>query len=64
MAKRPDSGDYKVTIIAVSYDDHGNRIERNWTDIPPEEQKEIGRRANERALRAAGYVPVPIEQAM
>lgn len=64
MAKRPDISDYKITIIAVSFDEKGNRIERNWNDIPPEEQKEIGRRANERALRAAGYVPVPIEQAV
>jgi hypothetical protein len=32
--------------------------ERPWESFTPEEQKEIGLELNDRALRAAGYVPV------
>ena len=33
-------------------------VYHNWDDIPPEQQKIIGREFNDRMFRAAGYVPV------
>lgn len=55
MARANDS--WRVRAIGVQYI-NGQRIERPLEDFSEEEKKEIAARMNEKALRAAGYVPV------
>ena len=59
MAK--DKGEWKVRAIWVQFID-GKRVERPMEDFSKEELREIGRRMNEKALRAAGYIPVREEE--
>ena len=56
--KKPTLHGFTREIIAVSFDENGNRIERDWDLIPEEEKQEIRRRTTERMIRAAGYVLV------
>ena len=45
--------DYTVRIhVSINGEYH------RWESLSPEKQKEIGMTLNDRALRAAGYVPV------
>ena len=61
--KKPTLHGFTREIIAVSFDENGNRIERDWDLIPEEEKQEIRRRTSERMIKAAGYVPVGEERA-
>ena len=53
--KKPTLHGFTRDIIAVSFDEKGNRIEREWDLIPEEKKQEIKRRTSERMIRAAGY---------
>jgi len=44
-----------VKTIVVSFD-NGIRIERNWDDIPEEEQKIISRNITDKFMEAMGYI--------
>ena len=50
MAKK----ELTVMTIVVSEKD-GERIERNWDDIPEDERKQISRNITDRFMAAAGY---------
>lgn len=55
MAKGKDG--WKVRAIGVQFVD-GRRVERPLEDFSEAELREIAARMNEKALWAAGYVPV------
>lgn len=61
--RKPSMDDYTVEIIAVSFDEDGNRIERDFNKLPEEEKQRLRLRNTRRALKAAGYVPVGEERA-
>ena len=61
--KKPTLHGFTREIIAVSFDENGNRIERDWDLIPEEEKQEIRRRNSDRMMRAAGYVLAEEERA-
>jgi hypothetical protein len=44
----------EVELIAVSFEE-GQRIERNWDDIPEAERKIISRKFTDEFMEAAGY---------
>lgn len=54
MAKEKEG--WKVRAIGVQFIE-GRRVERPLEDFSKEELKEIAARMNEKALRAAGYIP-------
>ena len=54
MAKEKEG--WQVRAIGVQFID-GRRVERPLEDFSKEELREIAARMNEKALRAAGYVP-------
>ncbi|WP_027399077.1 hypothetical protein [Anaerovorax odorimutans] len=58
MAKRKE---ITAEVIIVGFED-GKRIERNWDDIPEEEQKVISKNITERFMAAAGYRPATKEE--
>lgn len=61
--RKPSMDDYTVEIIAVSFDETGNRIERDFNTLPEEEKQRLRLQNTRRALKAAGYVPVEQERA-
>ena len=61
--KKPTLHGFTREIIAVSFDENGNRIERDWDLIPEEEKQEIRRRTSARMMKAAGYELVEKERA-
>ena len=56
--RKPLTDGFTREIIAVSFDADGNRIERDFDLLPEEEKKRIRIQNNQRAMKAAGYVPV------
>ena len=54
MAKEKEG--WKVHAIGVQFIE-GRRVERPLEDFSKEELQEIAARMNEKALRAAGYIP-------
>lgn len=44
----------KVIAIIVTYE-NGQRVERNWDDIPESERTVISRTLTDRFMEAAGY---------
>lgn len=57
MAKRKE---LTVRTIVV-YQVNGQRVERNWDDIPEAEQKTISRSITDRFMAAAGFKKVEQE---
>ena len=53
--KKPTLHGFTREIVAVSFDEKGNRTERDWDTIPDKEKQEIRERNSERMFKAAGY---------
>jgi len=56
MAKK----ELKVIAIIVTYE-NGQRVERNWDDIPESERTVISRTLTDRFMEAAGYIRIEQE---
>ncbi len=56
--KKPTLHGFTREIVAISFDENGKRIERDWDLISEEEKQEISKRVSERMIRSAGFEPV------
>lgn len=56
--KKPLFDGFTREIIVVSFDENGNRVERDFDLLPEEEKNSIRKTSNKKAVMAAGYYPV------
>lgn len=56
--KKPTLHGFTREIVAISFDENGKRIERDWDLISEEEKQEISKRVSERMIRSAGFEAV------
>ncbi|MDD3393920.1 MAG: hypothetical protein PHG19_04680 [Anaerotignum sp.] len=56
--RKPLTDGFTREIIVVSFDNAGNRIERDFDLLPEEEKTRLRIQNHQRSLKAAGYVKV------
>lgn len=62
--RKPLTDGFTREIFVVTFDDEGNRIERDFDLLPEEEKERLRIQNHRRALKAAGYVRVNEEPAV